>query len=342
MIAKAIHNISGKEGKFVSVNLANSTPELARSELFGHTKGAFTDAKTEREGFVGSAKGGTLFIDELGNAPTEIFPLLLQLVEEKTYQRMGDNKTFELDARIIVSSNKELEPLIEKGVFPRDLYYRIKNVPIYLPSLKQRPEDLELFVNHFVAEFLQPGQPFKVLSADVMEAMRNYDWPGNIRELRGEIEHACGRSKNEKLITFQHLEKRLRDKLTSISAHGGQNIDDQRDTGLCFPSVSNLPSDFSSRKDDEIAEQLNPYGHTDFTIQGEHLITLMRALLYFKGAIDPASKLLKRAGFRRNSGVERIKNALGKNGQKLVVDEFQKWYFKSFPGHSLTRKLKDS
>ncbi|MBI5096994.1 MAG: sigma 54-interacting transcriptional regulator [Nitrospirae bacterium] len=192
LVARAIHYQSSRSGKpFVKINCSALAVTILESELFGHVKGAFTGALYDRKGRFEEANGGTIFLDEIGDISPLIQTKLLRILEDKEFERVGENRTRTVDIRIITATNKDLKELVIKGVFREDLYYRLKILPIHLPSLRERREDIPLLVNHFINHFnRQMGKDIRDISREAMEVLLNYEWPGNVRELEHAIEYA--------------------------------------------------------------------------------------------------------------------------------------------------------
>jgi formate hydrogenlyase transcriptional activator len=192
LIARAVHNLSSrKPGSFVKLNCAAIPTGLLESELFGHEKGAFTGAITQRIGRFELANRGTMFLDEVGEIPLELQPKLLRVLQEREFERLGSARTLRTDARLIAATNRDLETLVQEQKFRPDLYYRLNVFPVRVPSLRERPEDIPLLVRHFVQQFSrQLGKTIDAIPADTMRALTRYPWPGNIRELQNVVERA--------------------------------------------------------------------------------------------------------------------------------------------------------
>jgi formate hydrogenlyase transcriptional activator len=192
LIARAVHNLSTrKSGAFVKLNCAAIPTGLLESELFGHEKGAFTGAITQRIGRFELANRGTMFLDEIGEIPLELQPKLLRVLQEREFERLGSTRTLRSDARLIAATNRDLEALVREQKFRPDLYYRLNVFPVRVPALRERPEDVPLLVRHFVQQFSrQMGKNIDAIPADTMSALTRYPWPGNIRELQNVIERA--------------------------------------------------------------------------------------------------------------------------------------------------------
>ena len=190
MLAQAIHRASARsDGPFVNVTCSALAESVMESELFGHEKGAFTDARTMKRGLVELADGGTLFLDEIGELGVRLQGKLLRFIEEKTFRRVGGTKDLQVDARLIAATNRDLEQEAEAGNFREDLYYRLRVFPIRLPPLRERPSDIPALVKTFVEEFnRQFGKKITDVSPEAMELLKRYGWPGNVRELRNLVE----------------------------------------------------------------------------------------------------------------------------------------------------------
>jgi transcriptional regulator with PAS, ATPase and Fis domain len=182
---------------------------LLESELFGYVKGAFTDAKRDKPGQFQLAQGGTLLLDEIAEMPLPLQVKLLRVLNNGEFQPLGSTRTLHTDARIITSTNRDIDSMVSEGAFREDLYYRINVVSVEIPSLHERPEDLPRLVNHFLERYRhRRGKPIAGFSDEAMLLLRQYDWPGNIRELENAIEHAfvlCDRE----TIEVDHLPERV-------------------------------------------------------------------------------------------------------------------------------------
>jgi DNA-binding NtrC family response regulator len=201
MIAKVIHQLSPRARQpLVTVHCAGLAPTLLESELFGHEKGAFTDAHERRIGRFEQAQGGTLFLDEIGEIDASVQIKLLRFLGERTFERVGSNKTLTADVRIIAATNKDLQEQVKAGAFRQDLYYRLCVIEIKLPPLRERAEDTSLMAQAFLKEFAEANQK-KVtgFTSDAMDLLMRYSWPGNVRELRTAIERAVVLTRGEKI-----------------------------------------------------------------------------------------------------------------------------------------------
>jgi formate hydrogenlyase transcriptional activator len=192
MIARAIHDLSRRrEGTFVKINCAAIPTGLLESELFGHEKGAFTGAIAQKIGRFELAHHGTLFLDEVGDIPLELQPKLLRVLQEREFERLGGTRTLRVDVRVVAATNRNLAPMVEEGLFRRDLYYRLNVFPIMIPPLRERSEDIPLLVRYFVQKYARlMDRRIETISAEEMDALTRYHWPGNVRELENLIERA--------------------------------------------------------------------------------------------------------------------------------------------------------
>jgi two-component system nitrogen regulation response regulator NtrX len=190
LVARAIHALSARrDHTFVEVNCAAIPDELIESELFGHERGAFTGAVARRRGRFEAASGGTIFLDEIGDMSLRTQAKVLRSLEEQAFERVGGKETIKVDVRVIAASNRDLPALIADGRFREDLYYRLNVIPIEVPPLRARKDDIPLLVEHFVAIFCQEnGKPLRHLNGEALAYFLAYDWPGNVRELRNMVE----------------------------------------------------------------------------------------------------------------------------------------------------------
>src|SRR5438128_5409116 len=189
LIARAIHYNSGRRGKFVSINCGALPENLLESELFGHERGAFTGAIREKRGLFHEADRGTIFLDEIGETSTGMQIKLLRVLQDHVVRRVGSNVENQVEVRVIAATNRDLAESIRAGTFREDLFYRINVIPIALPPLRQRREDIALLVEHFIATFCSNlVVPQKRISTDAMRAIEKYHWPGNVRDLENVVE----------------------------------------------------------------------------------------------------------------------------------------------------------
>ncbi len=189
LIARAIHARSPRaRGPFVAVNCAAIPENLLESELFGHVKGAFTGAIRDRIGKFEAAEGGTIFLDEIGEMRPDLQVKILRCLEERSLERVGDNKVIRVDVRVLAATNKDLSKAIQAGEFREDLYYRLNVVPLSIPPLRERPQDIRPLAQHFLKKLGAP--PRLAIAPDAFRALETYDWPGNVRELENALERA--------------------------------------------------------------------------------------------------------------------------------------------------------
>jgi len=202
LIARALHAGSSRRNRpFIKVNCAAMPSELLESELFGHERGAFTGAVSTKEGRFQLADGGTLFLDEIGELPLSLQPKLLRVLQEQEFERVGGTRTLRVNVRIVAATNRDLAQMVSTQHFRSDLYYRLNVVPLTMPPLRARQEDIPLLVQHFVrkgAERLH--RPMPVIAEQTMAALVDYPWPGNIRELENVIERAIILSSGKELV----------------------------------------------------------------------------------------------------------------------------------------------
>jgi len=192
LLARAIHQLSPRQAHaFVKLNCAAIPTGLLESELFGHEKGAFTGALTQRIGRFELAHRGTVFLDEIGELPLEVQPKLLRVLQEREFERLGSSRTLRTDARLIAATNQDLATLVETQQFRADLFYRVNVFPIHVPPLRERPDDIPLLVRHFVQQFARRlHKTIDTIASDTMQGLMRYAWPGNIRELQNVLERA--------------------------------------------------------------------------------------------------------------------------------------------------------
>lgn len=192
LFARAIHSLSGRrKGPFVAVNCGALPDTLLESELFGYKAGAFTDAKKDKPGRFELARGGTIFLDEVGDLPGKLQVKLLRVLQEKSYEPLGGVRSVEADVRVIAATNRNLEELVAEGIFRQDLYYRLNVVTLRLPPIRERREDLPLLVDHFIARLnAEQGKELQGVSEDVMSTFMRHEFPGNVRELENILEFA--------------------------------------------------------------------------------------------------------------------------------------------------------
>jgi len=210
LIAKAIHYEGARADKpFMAINCAAVPETLLESELMGHEKGAFTDAKSQKKGLFEMAHGGTVFLDEIGDMPMAIQAKLLRVLEDRTFRRVGGVKDIHVDIRIVSATNCDLLEAIEQKRFRSDLYYRLQVIPIFLPPLRERRDDILVLARHFIESFNREfSKDVRQISPEAENVLVDYDWPGNIRELRNVIERAVI-LENDETMEYEHLPREL-------------------------------------------------------------------------------------------------------------------------------------
>ena len=244
LIAHAIHELSNRrERAFVRVNCGALSESLLESELFGHVRGAFTGAIDNRTGRFEAAHKGTIFLDEINSTTPHLQVKLLRVLQEREFERVGDTKTLQVDCRVIAASNRDLLSLAAEGSFREDLYYRLNVVPIYLPPLRERPEDIPELVAHFLNLYNEKNDRYVVhIDPKAMEVMQRYEWPGNVRELQNIIEGAVVMAQGDELTV---------DLLPSIVV-----------TGRAPRALGNRPMDFGSLAEELVQVGLNGAGES--------------------------------------------------------------------------------
>jgi two-component system response regulator PilR (NtrC family) len=212
LVARAIHGLSGRaEEAFVSINCGALPDTLLESELFGHVKGAFTDARQAKKGLFEAASGGTLFLDEVGETSPPMQVKLLRALQERRVRPVGGNDEVDVDVRVIAATNVPLEDLVQQRKFREDLFYRLQVIPIRTPSLRERAEDIPLLAEHFLQRFAQQmGKRVAKISEEAMACLERHTWPGNVRELENVVERACALETTEAILVDRLPESLLR------------------------------------------------------------------------------------------------------------------------------------
>jgi Nif-specific regulatory protein len=202
LAARAIHLNSKRADKpFMAVNCAALAESLLESELFGHEKGSFTGALTQKKGRLEIAEGGTLFLDEIGELSSTLQVKLLRVLQEREFERVGGTRPIKANIRVVTATNKNLEEAVTQGVFRQDLYYRLNVVGLEMPALRDRPQDIPLLANYFASKFAQKcNRRIMGITADAQARLASYDWPGNVRELENAIERAVVLGVSERIL----------------------------------------------------------------------------------------------------------------------------------------------
>ena len=218
-IARLVHRLSSRENEaFIALNCSTLTPSLAESALFGHEKGAFTDAYNTRKGHFELADGGTLFLDEIGDLPLEIQPKLLRAVQEGSFERVGGERQIKCDVRIIAASHIELQDAVRDRLFREDLYYRISVFPVFLPPLRERENDVLLLAEQFLEKINRKGSGQRIrFSEDAIEYLLTHTWPGNVRELQNAVNRAALLSASGGRILRRHIESGRAGNVTAVA-----------------------------------------------------------------------------------------------------------------------------
>jgi two-component system response regulator AtoC len=275
VLAKAVHyNSPRAQMPLISLNCAALPDTLLESELFGYEPGAFTDARRRKEGLIEKATGGTLFLDEIGNTSPSLQAKLLRVLEEGTFMRLGGTKVIQANVRIIAATNTLLKEAVTKGEFREDLYYRLNVLPLFIPPLRERKEDVIPLALDFMGQFNKDlKKSFVGFTPGAAELLKNYPWPGNIRELRNVIERTMILCK-ETEIDAADLPEELRDHQASSPQIGPLSIDGVSPTGDQFVTLSELEERY-------IQDVLNATGQNKThaaRLLGIHPTSLMRRL----------------------------------------------------------------
>ena len=230
VLAHFIHNLSNRvDGPFLSINCGALPENLLESELFGHVKGSFTGAVRDKQGLFAAARGGTFFLDEVGEMPPSLQIKLLRVLQEREVIPVGATETIPVDVRIVAATNRDLEEEVRRGHFRSDLFYRLNVIAVELPSLRDRRDDLVLLIDHFFQELAADGgNASKALSSDALDAVMVYDWPGNVRELQNALEHAVVLSKGsliEPAALPERITRRRREPLVAERSSPNPSLD---------------------------------------------------------------------------------------------------------------------
>jgi PAS domain S-box-containing protein len=243
MVANAIKETSKRRGKiFVKVNCAALPDALLASELFGHIRGAFTDAVKDRIGRFEYANGGTIFLDEISEIPINMQSRLLRIIQEGTFERLGESVPRKVNVRVIAATNKNIESEIKAKRFREDLFYRLNVIPFHIPPLRERKDDIVFLVNYFIRKYAgKYGKTIETADSEIMEIFFNYDWPGNVRELENVIEYSLVRSKREDYLCVCSLPPNIRDnsKCNKILSLKEIEIDEKTETLLALLRQNN-------------------------------------------------------------------------------------------------------
>jgi two-component system nitrogen regulation response regulator GlnG len=299
LVARALHDYGKRrKGPFVALNMAAIPRELIESELFGHERGAFTGAVQRSAGKFEQAAGGTLFLDEIGDMPPEAQTRLLRVLQEGEYTTVGGRTPIKANVRIVAATHRDLRRLIQQGLFREDLFYRLNVVPIRLPPLRERLDDIPELVNHFLQAVAVDGLPTKVLSPDAMARLRQYRWPGNVRELENLVRRLSALY-SEEVIGPETIEGELADALMPPEADQNDSGADGEDT-LTDAVDRHLQALFTAHGD-----RLPPDGMYDRIISEVERPLISLALGATRGNQLRAARLL---GLNRNTLRKKIKD----------------------------------
>ena len=307
VVARAIHSTSNRKGELVNVNCAAIPSELLESELFGHEKGAFTGADSKKEGRFEASNEGTLFLDEIGDMPMPLQAKLLRAIETKTIQRVGGKGEIKLDLRLICATHQNIEKKIEDGLFRADLFYRINVFPIEIPTLAERKDDIPQLLNHILEEIDENKQhKLPIFDDSAISALKEYIWPGNIRELKNLIERASIIFANKKINAKNIRENLLRINLPDFKEESNfvwemtselTNIKDAKETNSTNNSLPH-PNNYKSWFD--YLEKIDLRRH----LSEVECILIEGALRKNDGSVTSASKSLK---INRTTLIEKMK-----------------------------------
>ena len=285
LIAKAIHAASKRSNNDLVIVNCGAIPEgIIESELFGHKKGAYTDASESRKGYFETANKGTIFLDEIGDMPLETQVKVLRVLESGEYMRVGDSNLKKTDTRVIAATNKDLAKLVKQGKFRQDLYYRLKTVTINVPALRNRKGDIRILVERFALQFTRTNKiKYKGFTPEAIKVMQRFDWPGNVRELRNFVESVLTLEKGER-ITAEIVERQLQN----------ENVAEFSDNPA-LPVVVNQHPDQAERE------------------------LILRQLLFLRQDIEELKLILKESDF---SMLNSSKNINENFSNKIHNDEF--------------------
>jgi len=246
LVARAIHHASARgQNNFVSVHCAAVPEALIESTLFGYERGAFTGATQRRIGRLEQANGGTLFLDEVGDIPLSTQVKLLRVLQEREFERVGGNETLSIDVRVIAATHRDLEVMVMEGSFREDLYYRLNVVPIAIPPLRERQEDIPALLDHFLERCNQENKRAIQFKEDVVRLISGYHWPGNIRELHNCVERLVVMATTEK-VSLSNIPEPLRpyfDHMRSVRNVSGPKVGQKKPSGTLSSSLDAIEED---------------------------------------------------------------------------------------------------
>ena len=320
LYAKAIHDNSARShGPFIPINCGAIPAELLESQLFGHKKGSFTGAISDFKGKFQDAEGGTLFLDEIGDMPFDMQVKLLRVLQEKTISPIGSNQLIDIDVRIVAATHRDVEKDIENSRFRQDLFFRLNVLPLMIPPLRERPDEIRELVEHFADLFRQAGKEPITLSSSFLKLMERYDWPGNIRELSNTIHRFSilygGRNLNPSMVDPTMFPSGMLElKNGQAQVLPDKETESHENSGLVEQNGQEIDSTKSSVVDPEFESiVMLAQGFGDFTEEKPSLRTMlgdieqdliMKALTEAGGNVSRCAKLLK---MQRTTLIERIK-----------------------------------
>lgn len=297
LVARALHEFGRRaKGPFVAINMAAIPRDLIETELFGHEKGAFTGAQTRVVGRFEQAEGGTLFLDEIGDMPMDAQTRLLRVLQQGEYTTVGGRTAIRSDVRIVAATNKDLRQLINQGLFREDLFFRLNVVPLRLPPLRERTEDVPDLVRHFFAQAVEEGLPSKQIDGAALDVLRQYRWPGNIRELENLVRRLAALYPQD-VITAPIVEDELRTAVSGIAPTGEQADTDE---GLSVSIERHLVRYFK-----DFGEDLPPPGLYHRMLKELEIPLFSVALAATRGNQIKAAELL---GLNRNTLRKKIRD----------------------------------
>ena len=297
LVARALHEFGRRsKGPFVAINMAAIPRDLIETELFGHEKGAFTGAQNRVVGRFEQAEGGTLFLDEIGDMPMDAQTRLLRVLQQGEYTTVGGRTALRSDVRIVAATNKDLRQLINQGLFREDLFFRLNVVPLRLPPLRERTEDVPDLVRHFFAQAAEEGLPAKQIDGAALDILRHYRWPGNIRELENLVRRLAALYPQD-VITAPIVEDELR---TAVTGLAPANDETQADEGLSVSIERHLVSYFN-----EFGDELPPPGLYHRMLKELEIPLFSVALAATRGNQIKAAEVL---GLNRNTLRKKIRD----------------------------------
>jgi len=297
LVAKALHFNSRRQfSPFVPVNCSALPENLLESELFGHRKGAFTGAINDKKGLFQEADGGTIFLDEVGSMSAMLQSRLLRVLQEREVRRVGDNIPIYVNVRVVAASNEPLEKRIKDGTFREDLYYRLNVIPIHLPGLRERRDDVPLLVSHFLRDKVhaRTGKPFQI-ARQAMETLCAHHWPGNVRELENAIERACALCEDGFIrvtdlppVLHQYFKESPSDTVFEVPSVPSSSSPSRKNADQALYPVGAMPAGQSAAD----AGSNRPLGQLKTFLREQELAYLNQALAHTGGDKEKAAELL--------------------------------------------------